>query len=56
MIIASVALMSVVVVLAIAICYGLKNEASAEDLLLTIGSLTIAYMIVMVVLLWRLIG
>ena len=56
MIIASVALMSLVLVFAVSICYGLKNEANPKELLLTIGSLTISYLIVMIVLLWRMVG
>lgn len=54
MIIASVALMSIVVLIAISLIYGLRKEACAEHIMVTIGSLTAVYMAAMAVMLLKL--
>lgn len=54
MIIASVALMSIVVLLALSLVYGLRKEACAEHIMITIGSLTVVYVAAMAVMLLKL--
>ncbi len=54
MIIASVALMSIVVLIAISLIYGLRKEACAEHIMITIGSLTVVYVAAMAVMLLKL--
>lgn len=54
MIISSVALMSIVVLLALSLVYGLRKEACAEHIMITIGSLTVVYVAAMAVMLLKL--
>lgn len=54
MIIASTSLMSIVTILALSIIFGLRKEACAEHILVTIGALTVTYLAAMVVLLMKL--